>query len=412
MAIDGLSTLFASSHGDGEVATEAVQLIADLLRRLKCIVPPSTLDCLLDLRFPDMLASALSAAETGPKKKKQKKAKDDVDRSFLEGQAAAGLAARCNDQTATLEALFEMLFRVLKTCAASGMIQQTEATPLSRAQFLKKFPLLFPALRLLSKYAHLISVEYIQDIAAELRVLLRSSTLPHQERLRVLLTAAEMVHRQGDAISTDYTGYFTELYAALQHTMLEPLLEGAATAVAGRVAAIGADREEDYLFASMATAAEEGAKAGEQICFLLPSILEALILGSRTLDAPRQAAFAKRMLAGVTAAGDSGLAMGLLCLVHRMLRRSRRLQGMLLHEPGGAATQGYQPEGADPTEAGALATPLWELSLLSQHYHPHVAAASTQLTAGNPAGLLPLLEAIPAFAAAYSTVKGGFNPAP
>ena len=63
-----------------------------------------------------------------------------------------------------------------------------------------------------------------------------------------------------------------------------------------------------------------GVKTGEQVCFLVPKLLETLLLDSRTLDTSRQAAFAKRMLGGATAAGDTGLAMGLLCLVHRLLR--------------------------------------------------------------------------------------------
>ena len=33
----------------------------------------------------------------------------------------------------------------------------------------------------------------------------------------------------------------------------------------------------------------------------------------------------------------------------------------------------FNPELADPSEAGALASALWELQLLSHHYHPHVA---------------------------------------
>jgi hypothetical protein len=36
----------------------------------------------------------------------------------------------------------------------------------------------------------------VQDIVAELRLLLRSAALPPQERLRVLLTATEMLQRQ------------------------------------------------------------------------------------------------------------------------------------------------------------------------------------------------------------------------
>lgn len=35
----------------------AVQLIADLVRRRKCVAPPATLDCLLQLRFPDIVTA-------------------------------------------------------------------------------------------------------------------------------------------------------------------------------------------------------------------------------------------------------------------------------------------------------------------------------------------------------------------
>ena len=86
----------------------------------------------------------------------------------------------------------------------------------------------------------------------------------------------------------------------------------------------------------------------------MPRVLEALVLDVRALDVPRQAAFAKRMLAGAGAAGDSGLCMGLLCLLHRMLRRSRRLQALLQHEAGGPGGHAYQPEAADPAEVGGV----------------------------------------------------------
>lgn len=65
-----------------------------------------------------------------------------------------------------------------------------------------------------------------------------------------------------------------------------------------------------------------------------------------------------------------------------------------------------------PLQAGALAAPVWELSLLAQHYHPQVSAAAAQLAAGSPSGLLPLAGSAAAFAAAYSTTTGGFNPPP
>jgi hypothetical protein len=87
-------------------------------------------------------------------------------------------------------------------------------------------------------------------------------------------------------------------------------------------------------------------------------------------------------------------------------RRSRRLQGLLDHESGG--TSGYNAHASDPVEvcglhthtltaagpqptsdiciacnvsmlqAGALTAPLWELSLLTQHYHPRIMANALQ----------------------------------
>lgn len=191
-----------------------------------------------------------------------------------------------------------------------------------------------------------------------------------------------------------------------------------------------------------------------------------------------QAAFLKRMLATGLAAEDTGLTMGLLCVLQRMLRcgagallphcachllslqglplhaalteltrkveccrQSRRLQGMLQHEAGGPSTQAYRPEADDPAEvracsalgvswcglvdpalytkckacpcaaqAGALATPLWELSLLAQHYHPHVAAACGQLAAGS--GQLLCSGSAAAFAASLCTATGAFHPPP
>lgn len=61
-------------------------------------------------------------------KRKQRKAGDEVDRAFLESQAAADVASWRANQTATLDALFELLFRVLKTCSSSGLIR-SESEP-------------------------------------------------------------------------------------------------------------------------------------------------------------------------------------------------------------------------------------------------------------------------------------------
>ncbi len=62
-------------------------------------------------------------------------------------------------------------------------------------------------------------------------------------------------------------------------------------------------------------------------------------------------------------------------------------------------------------QAGAIATPLWELSLLARHYHPHVASqAFAQASCAQ--AKLPLAGSVAAFATSHSTSTGAFNPAP
>jgi nucleolar complex protein 3 len=74
--------------------------------------------------------------------------------------------------------------------------------------------------------------------------------------------------------------------------------------------------------------------------------------------------------------------------------------------------QVHRPEAADPESSGALASCLWELTLLTQHFHPAVtrlAADVAALAASRDAtGYLSVTptEAV----AAYSTVSGGFRP--
>lgn len=57
--------------------------------------------------------------------------------------------------------------------------------------------------------------------------------------------------------------------------------------------------------------------------------------------------------------------------------------------------------------------PLWELSLLRAHYHPHLAAASHSLvTSGQSAHVLGGAHAPEEAAEAYDTTEGRFRPPP
>lgn len=102
------------------------------------------------------LACLHAEARNIKKKKKNKKRGDEVDAAFAESQAVQDAKSRQHQQAMSLEALFEVYFRVLKHATASGLFAETESSPLSAERFTKKFPLLFPVLEQIASHAHLI----------------------------------------------------------------------------------------------------------------------------------------------------------------------------------------------------------------------------------------------------------------
>lgn len=161
-AIGELAKSALGSAESGQAAVEATQLLADLVKRKKCTgMPPSVISCLLDFSFPDIFSGEdLQQALKSRKKKKKKKNKDDVDRAFKESQAVIDKETRRNQQSAVLEAMFEIYFRVLKTLTLSlkGMRSSAEQDQSCWApsRFEKRFPLVTPTLDGLAKFSHLI----------------------------------------------------------------------------------------------------------------------------------------------------------------------------------------------------------------------------------------------------------------
>lgn len=150
--------------------------VADLVKRRKCVAPVEVVSCLLGLTFPEIASGEdFEAAKRSKKAKKKKKkgggkARDEVSRAFLEAQAVSDRDTRREQQSSALEALFEVFFRVLKTATASGLVGGAAegAPPMPASRFLKRFPLLAPTLEGLSRFAHLISVDYFADLMAVL----------------------------------------------------------------------------------------------------------------------------------------------------------------------------------------------------------------------------------------------------
>jgi len=434
----------------GQAAVEAVQLVADLIKRRKCIAPREVVDALLELSFPEILSGEDFVAARLARKKKKKK--DEVDKGFKEAQAVVDRDTRRHQQSTTLEALFEIFFRVLKTAIASGLMSElpeeeegegidaSYTPPLPASRFAKRFPLLAPTMEGLSKFSHLISIDYFQDLMAALEELLGSSAPPPAQRLRCLLTASEILRGQGEALTIDQKTFYNHLYSALNQVAMTPLIEDDFLFEVSNNGAGGSLDESEVPSTAAETAAALSQHAAfvsdtSQVPTLLAKLLESMLLDSKLLDATRQAAFAKRAAGTAGAAGDTGISMGLVCVLQRIMRRQPKLRNMLENEAGGpSGYKAYRPQLSDPAEAGALSVPLWELSVLANHYHPHISQAAKDISVmnvaaahaaagrnsgsggggGNAGGsaVLPLGTTAVELSAQYSTAKGGFRPPP
>ncbi|MEW5302585.1 MAG: hypothetical protein WDW36_005354 [Sanguina aurantia] len=435
MACDAMRQLLSLSDVTGSVALEAVQLVADLVRRRKCAAPAEVVTSLLGLRFNAVRRLPEGKIKKGGKSagkgKKGKKVKEDeVAASFKESAATLESEQNAITQSQMLEALFEIFFRVLKHCTASGLAALSRGNSgggakelvgatggvMSRAKVQRKFPLLGPVLEGLARYTHLISVEYFNDLMDVFRQMLRFPALPLYERLRCLLSAADILKGQGEALSVDRRDFHALLYDALlqvpQHGLLE--LGGpdhdSATPMdteAGSSHPEESDDEDDFALvvahgnfgrgqdagADAAAARDGGASSGgggggggnlgeETLAVLLGLVCSSMLVEPKMTDMGRLAAFVKRML--------------------------------------GVAMQ-YDPGCHDPGEAGALGCTLWEVNHGGLHFHPHVSQAAASLlslapgvsaTAATLTGPLATADLPQDLGGRYDTSVGAFNPPP
>jgi hypothetical protein len=151
--------------------------------------------------------------------KTRRRREDAIAAALQEAAAAADSDQVRLHQSQMLEALFELFFRVLKRCTASGILQQhdLEASLAPRAahELARKWPLLEAALLGLAKYTHLIGLEYFTDLMEVLQQLQGCCALPLALRLQALLAAMQILQAQGDALNVDRRRMYMHLYSAL-----------------------------------------------------------------------------------------------------------------------------------------------------------------------------------------------------
>ncbi|NXK71873.1 NOC3L protein, partial [Amazona guildingii] len=347
-----------------------VKVISGLVKGRNYDVRPEVLKVFLHLRIKEVELQK-DSEDIAPKKKfmtykekrknlsrmqrKWKKAEEKLERELLEAEASESKEKKLKLHTETLNIVFVTYFRILK-----------------KAQ---KSPLLPAVLEGLAKFAHLINVEFFDDLLIVLHSLIASGDLSYRESLHCILSAFHILSGQGDVLNIDPMKFYTHLYKTLFS------LHAGGT--------------------------------NDDIEIVLQCLDVMFAKRRKQVSQQRALAFLKR-LSTLALHVLPNSSVGILATNRILMQTFPRMDLLLDNESQGSGV--YLPELDEPEHCNAQNTALWELHLLQRHYHPTVQKFAAHLIAGAPtegSAALPLdLSQRPATEhfEAYSMRGMTFNP--
>ncbi|PQP93620.1 nucleolar complex protein 3 homolog [Prunus yedoensis var. nudiflora] len=362
---------------DGEATVEAVQLIADHVKAHNCQLHPDSVEVFLSLSFDEDLWRAarndekhkpqskkskkktLGARQLGNDKKRSRqelltKTREEVAADYKAVAFTPDVMERRGMQTEALSAVFETYFRILKHTMQSSASRSEANSSLSTGAS-EPHPLLAPCLKGLGKFSHLIDMDFMGDLINYLKKLASggsdsentSKCLTVAERLCCCIVAFKVMKSNLDALNVDLQDFFVQLY----NIILE------------------------Y---------RPGRDQGE----VLAEALKIMLCEDRQHDMQKAAAFVKR-LATFSLCSGSAESMAASVTLKHLLLKNVKCRNLLENDAGGGSVSGsvakYHPHASDPNLSGALASVLWELNLLTQHYHPAVSSMASSISSMNTA---------------------------
>ncbi|KAK8943652.1 hypothetical protein KSP40_PGU007690 [Platanthera guangdongensis] len=381
LCCETLRSLFTNEgKHEGQVTLEAVRLISELVKAHDCYLHPDILEVFLSLKFDEDLGKARPKenAKVSKKKKRKKyleqsnqlpstdgkrrkhelmtKTREELNADMKSVSFTPDNDERRAAQSEILSAIFGTYFRIIRHCMDSSL-SRPMLNDISSIR-LGQHPLLGPCLTGLGKFSHLIDLDFMGALMGSLKKLAghsgshcgsTSNSLTVSEKLQCCIVAFRVMRNNLDALNVDLQEFYVQLYNLLLE--YRPFR----------------DRGD-----------------------VLAEALKTMLWEGKQHDMHRAAAFVKRLATFSLSFGSPEALAALVTIKHLLLRNSK-CRGLLENDPGGGSLSGlvvkYRPDASDPHLSGALASVLWELSLLSKHYNPSVSSAASSMlsTAGmNP----------------------------
>ncbi|TFK54919.1 nucleolar complex-associated protein 3 [Heliocybe sulcata] len=365
-----LSTIIKVFRQDvtGVASLELVRLLNRMVRERKYNVHPNVLSCLLQLRLKTELhvrASESKADKEGDdvkgkgkgksrhgkgkrsdvphlskKAKKVLKEQKEIQKEMKEAEAEVDKEERAVTQTETLKLLFVLYFRILKN-----------PTPT---------PLLPAALEGISKFSHLVNIDFFKDLMQVLKdLVLRDTEHPEPNnydeaasvergtryRLTCIIAAFELLLGQGESLNIDLTEFNNLLYALI------PVL--------ALIADIESQRSEP-------SAARSEHRSIADMFFRALDLVFSPRMSQQGSPSWRSAAFAKRVLSSAMHWPPAS-AVRAIRFVEALIAKDTRLDYLLSTEDR-TFNGVYRPDVDDPQLCNPSAASLFELELLAQRY--------------------------------------------
>ncbi|KAK9153062.1 hypothetical protein Sjap_000542 [Stephania japonica] len=322
-------------------------------------------------------------SEENDRKKSRKqllaKTREEVSADLKAASVAPDVSEQRSLQSETLSAVFETYFRILKGAMEPAEMRPGVNTSNSHVR-VGAHPLLAPCLNGLGKFSHLIDLDFMGDLMKCLKTLAScaentdappENCLTVSECLRCCIVAFKIMRNNLDALNVDLHEFYVRLY----NLLLEYRPDSCSYSVlVFPVFYLHALYLKCFL-ASVQFCQQFSARKGD----VLAEALKIMLCEGRQHDMQRAAAFIKRLATSCLSFG-SAEAMAALVTLRSLLQKNVKCRNLLENDAGGGSVSGsvakYQPFASDPNQSGALASVLWELSLLSKHYHPTISSAA------------------------------------
>ncbi|CAE6515861.1 unnamed protein product [Rhizoctonia solani] len=378
------NTLITMIRSDttGTPSLEAVRLLNRMIKERRFLIHPKVLNCLLHLRLktelgvranretidrPEENKEKIKRPRKGKKAnakegqvhlskkaKKALKANKEIESEMAEATAEVDKEERTKQQTETLKLLFVLYFRILKHP--------------------KPTPLLPAALEGISRYAHMVNVDFFKDLLQVLKELIERGGFHEEDvkdetshglvresevlrqRLLCISTAFELLSGQGEALNIDLNDFVQRLYSLIIPLSLSHDIESSSQTSTGK--SIHLTSSADLLFRALNK-----------------------VFAPRTASTAhppwRIAAFAKRLLTASTHFAPAS-SVRALEFVHALIVKHSELDALLGSEDR-AANGVYRPDVDDPQLANAFASSAWEVQLLTSHWDEGVRTAALNI---------------------------------